>query len=596
MSVRTAPAPLKGVERVYVEQGLEGLDENIDLLESYFKEMQKTTVETAYGPDDFLSFAGCAHYFGVIMLETLPAVPSESNQDDVTDEDAEGELEEDTLPVSRATSPPSSMAHSPSDFGFPHITVSSSESGDDSPLITSYMSPRTRSEQERDEKWEKYFQSDLQEMGELFLEPEEDSNAPFFPKSESLSPTPDLPHTSESSMAVDDCIDCPDEEGSAEPVMQEGPSTFYRVTKDPFRPSPVDVNFGREYLQSLPSVSSPRETISPVSPLDRNNPNLEALIYDAAIRLRSELRSNRVRAHEQRLPAPVVEEQKPPTPIGLIYLSTSQNFLDPLHMGECNMGMYIDPAFREKAAIVNAINEVTKVAFSNRDCHRLQAIIVDYEDKLSTLELLASAGFRHEGSRRHAFFSNAAQEWQDVTYFSMLATDWVYDENGDKKRPPVSLRPKSLWDDLLSRHQRECDDLVRLEEKQAKRLKRVASTETIREFAPSGIVLQKRRRTDSGQESTGSISSPGSSFSESLSFQRQASLLHSPEPIQLREVTLSLRSPPRRKFSDSRSSISSGSSFSNVSSTSDWEMLDDEAIGDLLPHSPVNGINTVTTA
>lgn len=103
MSVQNSSNPPKPVERVYVGRGLDGLDDNIDLLESYFREMQKTCVETAYGPEDFLSFAGCAHYFGVIMIETLPAIPSESNQDDGTDEDAEGEPEEETQPVSRAT-------------------------------------------------------------------------------------------------------------------------------------------------------------------------------------------------------------------------------------------------------------------------------------------------------------------------------------------------------------------------------------------------------------------------------------------------------------------------------------------------------------
>jgi len=100
MSVRDSSDPPK---RVFVKRGLDGQDDNIDLLDSYFREMQKTTVETAYGPDDFLSFACCVHYFGVIMIETLPGVPTGSNQDDGTDEDAEGEPEEDTQPVSRAT-------------------------------------------------------------------------------------------------------------------------------------------------------------------------------------------------------------------------------------------------------------------------------------------------------------------------------------------------------------------------------------------------------------------------------------------------------------------------------------------------------------
>jgi hypothetical protein len=103
MSVLDPSDPPKTAERVFVKRGLHGQDDNIDLLESYFREMQKTTVETAYGPEDFLSFACCVHYFGVIMIETPPLVPSESNQDDETDEDAEGEPEEDTRPVSRAT-------------------------------------------------------------------------------------------------------------------------------------------------------------------------------------------------------------------------------------------------------------------------------------------------------------------------------------------------------------------------------------------------------------------------------------------------------------------------------------------------------------
>jgi RimJ/RimL family protein N-acetyltransferase len=65
--------------------------------------------------------------------------------------------------------------------------------------------------------------------------------------------------------------------------------------------------------------------------------------------------------------------------------------MDPLHMGECSMGFYIDPAFRQNQLIVNAVNEVTKIAFTDHECHRLQSIVVDNDDKLPTLELLASA-------------------------------------------------------------------------------------------------------------------------------------------------------------------------------------------------------------
>lgn len=79
------PPPRK-VERTYVTQGLVGQDDNVDMLEGYFKEMQKTTVETAQ-PDDFLSFACCAHFFGVIILETT-TIPVDEELVESDEEDA----------------------------------------------------------------------------------------------------------------------------------------------------------------------------------------------------------------------------------------------------------------------------------------------------------------------------------------------------------------------------------------------------------------------------------------------------------------------------------------------------------------------------
>jgi hypothetical protein len=259
--------------------------------------------------------------------------------------------------------------------------------GGDSLVGTAYTSPRTHSEQERDQKWEKCYQVDIQEMG--FFRPEEDPNAPFFRKKEmphraSTSLISDHPHASSASMTSDDCVNWPesDEEGSTPPIIQEGSSKFYSAMNHPFRPPLADLNFGGQHMASLQSDAPSFMSGETISPIDKADPNLEVPMHDAAIRLRGELRSNRVRAHET---APKT------TPIGLIYLSASQNFLDPLHMGECSMGLYIDPAFRQKGAIINAINDVTEVAFNNHECHRLQSIVVDNEDKLPILELLASA-------------------------------------------------------------------------------------------------------------------------------------------------------------------------------------------------------------
>jgi len=188
----------------------------------------------------------------------------------------------------------------------------------------------------------------------------------------------------------------------------------------------------------------------------------------------------------------------------------------------------------------------------------------------------------------------------------MLATEWVYDNNN--KNSQVRLRPKTLWDDMLSRHQRECEDLVRLEQKHENKLKRVASTETVRESLTGGDmaatsgknipgysqqVLQKKRRIDSAQESKKTISSTASSISDSLSVPsiavREQELVastsrdmhshsHSHEAVPSREACFSLRSLRPRKSSDSHLSSASESSFSNISAISspgDWEILED---------------------
>jgi RimJ/RimL family protein N-acetyltransferase len=253
-------------------------------------------------------------------------------------------------------------------------------------------------------KWQEAFNSDLEEAGEgLFIPPEEDPDAPFFPRARGAAgPRPDslitdpsrLPFTSLAIDDPDDFMNWPDEDPLTTPVIQQGPSKFYTVTNSdaPFRSRFVDPNLGREYLE-------PEQYDSPPPVLkDTTDPKAEALLYDAAIRFQDELRSKRIEAYEAKKArkalqhsAPVQSAKSKIVPMGLIYLSTSQNFMDPLHMGECSMGFYIDPAFRQNQLIVNAVNEVTKIAFTDHECHRLQSIVVDNDDKLPTLELLASA-------------------------------------------------------------------------------------------------------------------------------------------------------------------------------------------------------------
>lgn len=91
-------SPAQPPARVTIKKGLEGQDDNIDLLQSYFKELKAVTVEPSSPDVDLLTFAICTHYFGVITM-----TPS---QQVANDEDTEGELEKVSFDAGYVASPP----------------------------------------------------------------------------------------------------------------------------------------------------------------------------------------------------------------------------------------------------------------------------------------------------------------------------------------------------------------------------------------------------------------------------------------------------------------------------------------------------------
>ena len=128
------------------------------------------------------------------------------------------------------------------------------------------------------------------------------------------------------------------------------------------------------------------------------------------------------------------------------------------------------------------------------------------------------SGFRHEGIRRRAFFSPVTTEWKDVTYLAILATEWVHDNNTRSSR--ARLLPSSLWDEILSRHQREQEEFVWMEERKFKNnsslsRKRTSSLETIREAVPTAL------SRESGAESAGFSTDTSSSSSGVSSHKRR---------------------------------------------------------------------------
>jgi hypothetical protein len=100
---------------VTIKRGLEDQDDNIDLLQSYFKELKAVTVEPSSPDVDLFTFAMCTHYFGVVTM-----TPS---QQFASDEDAEGEPEEDSLDAGYVASPPPVSFDSLIKCAYMHIDV-----------------------------------------------------------------------------------------------------------------------------------------------------------------------------------------------------------------------------------------------------------------------------------------------------------------------------------------------------------------------------------------------------------------------------------------------------------------------------------------
>jgi len=594
-----------------VSKGLGGQDDNLDLLQTYFKELQMMTVEPSMDPDlDLLTFAVGAHYFGVIMLEeNVQQKKSGCNTGDICDVDAEGEPEEDSEDVD----------------AFERLMKGPSTAFPKSPTGNLIPKPITGEEylalpeKEKVLRWREAFIAKIE--GELDSDDEYDMDArsqgpgrqsdgdsvnlvdnpspqlialdkgktreapvnPFEPRGQNDRPSPS-PFRFDSPIPApnpEDFINWPEdnssEAGGPPSTTDDGASSvddfhsfdhngMAHTAEEPY--GGIEV-LGRELLQ----FDDPSEPI-PELPEIPEDPEVKRQIMESAIKYRDHLRAMRVQKYEEKRarkmmftgqtqrppPPPLPTFEKKEKPVGLIYLTTSQHFLDPLHMGECNIGAYIAPEYRSLDNAADAINAVVEHAFRDRDCHRLQAIIVDHKDKIDALTLFSSAGFRHEGIRRRAFFSSISLEWKDVTYLAMLATEWVLDQN---RNPPVyQMRPKSLWDEVLTRHQREQEEIIKMQEHKFGHggLKRISSTETIREKIPTALSLE------SGAESAGFMTDTSTSSS---------SIGPGPISPKRRRLFDDDESEERLLGSNGSSNFKKRMSFSSSASSfdSDWDMI-----------------------
>ncbi|EDR09523.1 uncharacterized protein LACBIDRAFT_318670 [Laccaria bicolor S238N-H82] len=284
--------------------------------------------------------------------------------------------------------------------------------------------------------------------------------------------------------------------------------------------------------------------------------------------------------------------------VGIVYLTSSQNYGDLLHVGELNIGIILEPAFRKKGYARKAIEKVLETAFADQTCHRIQAIILDSWAKDRALNLFMQSRFGHEGTRRRAFFGPFDSEWKDTTYLAMLDTDWVM---RTCISPRFRVAPKSLWDELFARHQREREELLRWEERN-NILKRSISMETVRNIvalsSASTSASEDEAMTDSESVNSATASSKrvngkkrridvGDSYDASASESEG-------EP----ELVAGLRSPPplydptewvaqvRSHRSTSPASSQSGESVHSdgsytTSSSSPWDHMESASDGSL---------------
>ncbi|EGO29403.1 hypothetical protein SERLADRAFT_445226, partial [Serpula lacrymans var. lacrymans S7.9] len=163
----------------------------------------------------------------------------------------------------------------------------------------------------------------------------------------------------------------------------------------------------------------------------------------------------------------------PQSLIGLVYMKAG---LSNVPAGEVDIGVVIDPEHRRCGYAGQAVVLMLNWAFEELRFHRVQAAIVDTVDKEAVHMLFTSLGFQHEGIRRRSVYlppgEERAEGWCDVTYLAMLDTEWIL-------RSYIRDTPRTVWDELLVRHSREREELVKWDEKR-RRLRKTASTETIK--------------------------------------------------------------------------------------------------------------------
>jgi len=148
-------------------------------------------------------------------------------------------------------------------------------------------------------------------------------------------------------------------------------------------------------------------------------------------------------------------------------------YLKSIEPGEATVGVYITEAWQAETFDVQIIKLLLSWAFEDLGFHRIQTALLEGRHKVSLMKLFSHVGFSHEGTRRKARAGPDAV-YKDVTYMGMVDMDWrVWGVHNHT--------PKTLWDRLFDRQQREREEILADDGDDEDRfLGRKASTETLK--------------------------------------------------------------------------------------------------------------------
>ncbi|KAF5352196.1 hypothetical protein D9758_009258 [Tetrapyrgos nigripes] len=188
--------------------------------------------------------------------------------------------------------------------------------------------------------------------------------------------------------------------------------------------------------------------------------------------------------------------------MGFVFLlATQQAPFPPSTVGEMTVGIILSANRRGLGFAKEALNLVLEAAFDNFKCHRIHANVLDTDCKDRVVNLFTQTRFSHEGTRRRSYYSVMEQEWKDVTCFAILDTEYVM-------RAFFRSAPKTMWDEMLDRHEREREALLRWEHVH---LRRTSSMETLRNIGgmtPVGATSQSEKEESESASDTDGWSSP----------------------------------------------------------------------------------------